>query len=46
MQGATSANALKIYELQAAEFTAYWSGKKTSAEALKVVESGMAELLK
>jgi hypothetical protein len=38
MQGGTSANALKIHELQASEFTAYWSGKKSSADALKAVE--------
>jgi len=46
MNGGTSANALKIYELQAAEFSAFWSGKKTSAQALKAVEEQMAGLLK
>jgi multiple sugar transport system substrate-binding protein len=46
MQGATSANALKIYELQADEFTAFWAGKKSSSDALKAVEVRMADWLK
>lgn len=45
MRGATSANALSIYELQAKEFTGYWSGQQSLDEALKNAESGMSELL-
>jgi len=45
MNGGSSANALKIYEIQAAEFTAYWSGQKTVDQALKDAESKMKPLL-
>ena len=46
MNGGTAAKALQVYELQAKEFTAYWSGEKTLDEALAATKSGMAELLK
>ncbi len=46
MNGGTSAKALQIYELQAKEFTAYWSGTKSLDEALAATAAGMAELLK
>lgn len=46
MRGATSAKALQIYELQAKEFTGYWSGAQSLDEALTAVSIGMAELLK
>jgi multiple sugar transport system substrate-binding protein len=46
MRGGTSAKALQIYELQAKEFTAYWSGGKSLDDALAAVSAGMADLLK
>jgi multiple sugar transport system substrate-binding protein len=46
MHGGTAAKALQVYELQAKEFTAYWSGDKSLDEALAAAKSGMAELLK
>jgi multiple sugar transport system substrate-binding protein len=46
MNGATSANALSIYELQAKEFTGYWSGQESLDQALTNAENGMAKLLK
>ncbi|WP_176085306.1 sugar ABC transporter substrate-binding protein [Martelella sp. HB161492] len=46
MNGGTSANALSIYELQAREFTGYWSGQETLDEALANTKSGMEALLK
>ncbi|WP_407703798.1 extracellular solute-binding protein [Xaviernesmea oryzae] len=46
MTGATSAKALSVYELQAKEFTGYWSGQQSLDEALKKTETGMADLLK
>jgi multiple sugar transport system substrate-binding protein len=46
MRGGTSAKALQIYELQAKEFTAYWSGTKSLDDALAAVSTGMADLLK
>ena len=45
MNGATSANALSVYELQAQHFTGYWTGQETLDEALSAVSSGMEELL-
>lgn len=45
MTGATSANALSVYELQAEEFTGYWSDSQSLDTALTAVEEGMAELL-
>ena len=45
MNGGTSAKALQVYELQAKEFTAYWSGAKSLDDALAAVSTGMAELL-
>ena len=46
MNGGTSANALSIYELQAKEFTGYWSGQETLDQALANTKDGMAKLLK
>ena len=46
MNGGASANALAIYELQAKEFTGYWSGQQDLDAALANVEKGMADLLK
>jgi multiple sugar transport system substrate-binding protein len=45
MRGATSAEALSVYELQAREFTGYWAGDQDLDTALANVEAGMAELL-
>jgi multiple sugar transport system substrate-binding protein len=46
MQGGTSANALSVYELQAKEFTGYWSGAQDLDTAIKNTQAGMEELLK
>lgn len=46
MNGATSANALSVYELQAKEFTGYWAGQQDLDTALANAKSGMEELLK
>lgn len=46
MNGGTSAKALSVYELQAKEFTGYWSGQQSLDDALKNTEKGMTELLK
>jgi multiple sugar transport system substrate-binding protein len=46
MNGGTSAKALQVYELQAKEFTAYWSGEKSLDDALAATAAGMTELLK
>lgn len=46
MNGGTSANALTVYELQAKEFTGYWSGQQSLDEALVNTAAGMADLLK
>ena len=46
MNGATSANALSIYELQAKEFTGYWSGQQDLDTTLANTKAGMEELLK
>jgi len=46
MTGGTAAKALQVYELQAKEFTAYWSGAKSLDDALSETEKGMADLLK
>lgn len=46
VNGATSANALSVYELQAQHFTGYWTGQETLDEALSAVSSGMEDLLK
>lgn len=46
MNGGTSAQALSVYELQAKEFTGYWSGSETLDEALSNTAQGMADLLK
>ncbi|WP_395446358.1 extracellular solute-binding protein (plasmid) [Aminobacter sp. UC22_36] len=46
MNGGTSAKALSVYELQAKEFTGYWSGQQSLDDALGNTEKGMADLLK
>jgi multiple sugar transport system substrate-binding protein len=46
MTGGTSAAALSIYELQAKEFTGYWSGQQTVDQALANTKAGMEALLK
>lgn len=46
MNGGTSAKALSVYELQAKEFTGYWSGQQSLDDTLANTEKGMAELLK
>ncbi|MAQ85365.1 MAG: ABC transporter substrate-binding protein [Maritimibacter sp.] len=46
MNGATGANALSIYELQAQEFTGYWGDTQSLDEALSAAEAGMTDLLK
>jgi multiple sugar transport system substrate-binding protein len=46
MNGATSANALSIYELQAKEFTGYWAGQQSLDDALAHTKAGMQDLLK
>lgn len=46
MTGGTSANALSVYELQAKEFTGYWSGQQTLDQALSNAKTGMEGLLK
>jgi multiple sugar transport system substrate-binding protein len=46
MHGGTAAKALQVYELQAKEFTAYWSGDKSLDDALAATKAGMAALLK
>lgn len=45
MTGATGANALSVYELQAQHFTGYWTGQETLDEALAAVSAGMTDLL-
>jgi multiple sugar transport system substrate-binding protein len=46
MNGATSANALSVYDLQAKEFTGYWSGQQSLEDALSHTKAGMQDLLK
>lgn len=46
MNGGTSANALSVYELQAKEFTGYWSGQESLEQALGNAKTGMEKLLK
>lgn len=45
MRGATSANALSVYERQAQEFTGYWAGTQDLDTAIANATAGMAELL-
>lgn len=45
MRGATSANALSVYELQAQEFTGFWAGTQDLDTALSNAAAGMAGLL-
>ena len=46
MTGATGANALTVYELQAENFTGYWAGQQSLDEALAKTSAKMADLLK
>lgn len=46
MNGATSAAALPVYELQAKAFTGYWGGQTSLDDALAAAKTGMADLLK
>ena len=46
MNGGTSAKALSVYEMQAKEFTGYWSGQEDLDTALKNTQAGMEKLLK
>lgn len=46
MNGATGANALSVYELQAQEFTGYWAGTQDLDTAIANTAAGMTELLK
>ncbi|PZX11714.1 multiple sugar transport system substrate-binding protein [Palleronia aestuarii] len=46
MTGATGANALSVYELQAREFTGYWGGSQDLDATLSATADGMADLLK
>jgi len=46
MNGGTSANAFAVYELQAKEFTGYWSGQQTLDQALSNTKAAMERLLK
>ena len=46
MNGGTSAKALPVYELQAKEFTGYWSGQQSLDQALANTKAGMESLLK
>ncbi len=45
MRGATSANALSIYELQAKEFTGFWAGTQDLDTTMANTAAGMTELL-
>jgi multiple sugar transport system substrate-binding protein len=46
MNGATSENALSVYEAQAKEFTGYWAGTQDLDTALANATAAMTELLK
>jgi multiple sugar transport system substrate-binding protein len=46
MNGGTSANALSVYEAQAAEFTGFWAGTQDLDTALANATARMTELLK
>lgn len=46
MNGATSANALGVYEAQAKEFTGYWAGTQDLDTAMKNITASMTDLLK
>ncbi|MCX5494791.1 extracellular solute-binding protein [Kaistia dalseonensis] len=46
MNGATSANALSVYEAQAKAFTGYWAGTLTLDAALAQAQADMTKLLK
>ena len=46
MNGATSQNALSVYEAQAKEFTGYWAGTQDLDTAMKNIAASMTELLK
>ena len=44
MNGGASEHALRIYEIMAENFTAYWAGDATAEQALAEVETAMAEI--
>jgi len=44
MNGGAGEHALRIYEIQAENFTGYWAGDMSEDEALANVESEMTEL--
>jgi multiple sugar transport system substrate-binding protein len=46
MNGATSKNALSVYEAQAKEFTGYWAGTQSLDEAMSNITAAMSDLLK
>jgi multiple sugar transport system substrate-binding protein len=46
MNGGTSANALSVYEVQAAEFTGFWAGTQDLDTALSRASTAMTDLLK
>ena len=46
MNGGTSANALSVYEVQAAEFTGFWAGTQDLETALSRASTAMSDLLK
>ena len=46
MNGATSENALSVYEAQAKEFTGYWAGTQSLDDAMSNISATMTELLK
>lgn len=46
MTGATSENALSVYEAQAKEFTGYWAGLQDLDTAMSNITATMGELLK
>ena len=45
MRGATSENALSVYEAQAKEFTGYWAGTQDLDTAMTNITASMTELL-
>ena len=46
MRGATSENALSVYEAQAKEFTGYWAGTQDLDTAMTNITASMTDLLK
>jgi multiple sugar transport system substrate-binding protein len=45
MRGATSENALSVYEAQAREFTGYWAGTQDLDTAMTNITAAMTDLL-